>query len=102
MPQQRRVELLRGAEADLLEHFVHLEERRAGSGERFYRSIDMALELLRQQPHMAPLCDAKYRRLVLRAYKIGIFYALEGERVMVGAILDLRQNPEAIARRLRR
>ena len=96
-----RIELLRGAEADVLEHFVRLEEQRAGSGERFYRSLDAALELVRRQPQMAPLYRANVRRLVLRTFRLGVFYAIEGERLMVGAILDLRQNPAQIERRVK-
>jgi hypothetical protein len=44
----------------------------------------------------------KLRRLVLRPFGFGVFYAIEGERLMVGALLDLRQAPDAIERRLER
>ncbi len=37
-----RVELLRGAEADLLELYVRLEEVRSDLGERFYRLLSYA------------------------------------------------------------
>ena len=98
----KRIELLRAAEADLLEHFIRLEERGGGRGERFYRSLDRALELLRQQPEMAPVYRGKIRRLVLRSFELGVFYAIEGDRLMIGAILDLRQDPDQIERRLNR
>lgn len=45
-----RIEFLQGAEADLLEVYVRLEEQREGRGERFYRTLDFALESLRQFP----------------------------------------------------
>jgi len=95
-----RIELLRGAEADLLEAYVRLEDQRTGRGERFYRTLDFALERLRQHPEMAPVYRAAYRRLVLRPFGFGVFYTIAGDRLMVGAILDLRQDPEVIARRL--
>lgn len=63
-----RVELLQGAEADLLEAYVWLEEQRAGLGERFYRTLDFALERLRLHPEMAPVYRGAYRRLVLRPF----------------------------------
>ena len=97
-----RVELLQGAEADLLEAYVRLEEQRTGLGERFYRTLDFSLEHLRQHPQMAPAYLGDYRRLVLRPFGLRVFYTLTGARVMVGAILDLRKDPEAIARRLLR
>ncbi len=95
-----RVELLEGAEADLLEAYVWLEDQRSGLGERFYRTLDFALERLRMQPEMAPVYRGAYRRLVLRPFGFGVFYTIAGERLMVGAILDLRKNPESITQRL--
>jgi hypothetical protein len=50
-----RVELLQGAEADLLEAYIRLEEHGTGGGERFYRALDAALERLRTYPAMAPI-----------------------------------------------
>lgn len=97
-----RIELLQGAEADLLEAYVRLEEQRSGLGERFYRTLDFALERLRQHPQMAPVYQGEYRRLVLGPFGFGVFYTINGDRLMVGAILDLRQDPEAITRRLSR
>ena len=49
---------------------------------------------------MAPVYRGSYCRLVLKLFGFGIFYAVGSDRVMVGAILDLRQNPESIERRL--
>lgn len=95
-----RVKLLRGAEADLLEIYLRLEQYRDGLGERFYHILDRALERLRQNPEIAPPYRGVYRRLVLRTFGIGVFYSIEGDRLMVGAILDLRQSPESIERRL--
>ena len=95
-----QVELLRGAEADLLENYVRLEDLRNGLGDRFYHTIDYALERIRQYPEIAPVYQGPYRRLVVRAFGCGIFYAVEGQRVIVGAILDLRRDPNSIRRRL--
>ena len=38
--------------------------------------------------------------LVMRGYPFGIFYSVEGERLFVQVVLDLRQSPENIRRRL--
>jgi plasmid stabilization system protein ParE len=97
-----RIELLHGAEADMLEVYIRLEERRAGAGDRFYGALDAALERLRAFPAMAPMYLAPFRRLVLRPFDLGVFFTITGDRVMVGAILDLRQDPESIKRRLSR
>jgi hypothetical protein len=95
-----RVELLRGSEPDLLENYVRLEGLRPGLGDRFYRMLDLALARLRQFPESAPGYQGAYRRLILRPFHLGVFYSIEGDRVMVGAILDLRQDPRSIRQRL--
>lgn len=51
---------------------------------------------------MAPVYRGKIRRLVLRPFELGVFYAVEGDRLMIGAILDLREDPEQIERRVKR
>ena len=81
---------------------MRLEDARAGLGERFYRTLDLALERLRQHPELAPVYRGSSRRLVLKPFGLGVFYAIEGDRLMVGAILDLRQDPQSIQRRLAR
>jgi plasmid stabilization system protein ParE len=95
-----RVELLHGAEADLLEAYIWFEDQRTGVGEHFYRILDFALERLGQHPEIGPVYRGAYRRLVLRPFGFGVFYTIIGERLIVGAILNLRKNPESIARRL--
>ena len=81
-------------------NYVRFEELGEGLGDRFYRTIDYVLERIRQFPQIAPVYEGPYRRLVVRAFGYGIFYTVEGERVMVGAILDLRQDPDSIRSRL--
>ena len=43
---------------------------------RFYRTLDLALERLREHPEMAPVCRGVYRRLLVRQFGVGVFYAL--------------------------
>ncbi len=94
------VVLLRGAEADLLELYVRAEEKQIGAGDRLYGMVDGALTHLRKNPEIAPVYRGVYRRLVLPAFGIGIFYSVEAERLMIGALLDLRQDPKSSERRL--
>jgi hypothetical protein len=41
------------------------------------------------------------RRLLVQGFPFGIFYTLEGRRIIVSGVMDLRQDPKVIARRLR-
>ncbi|MBL9153386.1 MAG: type II toxin-antitoxin system RelE/ParE family toxin [Verrucomicrobiales bacterium] len=81
------------AEADFQSHFERY-------GDPIYFAIDQAIELLRRHPKSGPVYDEPVRRLVIRDTPLGLFYAVHGRRIAVVAILDLRQDPASIAKRL--
>ncbi len=85
--------LLQGAQSDYLEAFCQY-------GDRFHDEIERAFSQLATFPESAPIFLGNYRRLVIRHTPFGAFYTVTGERVMIGAILDLRQDPAAILRRM--
>lgn len=92
--------LLLQADQDIQTAFNRYEEFQAGRGEIFLRHLDAALTLLRQHPELAPVYAGRYRRLLVRDFPYGIFYVIQPTRIVVSAILDLRQNPEAIRRKV--
>lgn len=88
-----------GFDRELQEIFVFMEERLAGSGERFVLKLDKSLALLREFPNHAPLFRKVGRRLVL-ASGHGVFYQINGDRVVLVALLHLSLPIEAILKRL--
>lgn len=95
-----KVEIVSGAEADLQHIFNRLEDYREGSGVNFIVTINANLERLSEFPESGPFYVEKIRRLVLRRPPYGIFYEVQRTRLIVLAILDLRQDSRAIAKRL--
>ncbi|MEM9017437.1 MAG: hypothetical protein AAGC68_10515 [Verrucomicrobiota bacterium] len=85
--------LLQSAQTDLLEIYSRF-------GESSYRQIDQSLESIRRMPFIAPIFHSSIRRKLVSGTPYGVFYSVEGSRIMVGSVLDLRQNPEAILRKL--
>ena len=77
------------------------EAYQQGRGEVFMRQLDAALGLLRQHPEIAPVYARPYRRMLIREFPYGIFYEPQPSRIIVTAIMDLRQAPQAIRRKLR-
>lgn len=70
-------------------------------GERVYLQVDKALGILRAFPEAGALnFGERIRRLVVTKTHLGIFYSISGRRVIVSAVLDLRQSPRAIEKRL--
>ncbi len=88
------------ADADIQGAYEFCEAVQAGRGEVFMRHLDVAFGQLRTFPEMAPVFHESYRRLLVPGFPYGIFYSLEGSRIIVSGVMDLRQDPEAIRRRL--
>lgn len=89
------------AEADLLREFSRLEDSIEGSGTVFLDMIESASRLLRLNPEMAPCYSDRYRRLLLRDRRLGLFYTRDSRGIVIHAICDLHQDREAILRHLR-
>ncbi len=98
----KQVVVLNRAQDEILDLLLRLNEQRDGLGEECDEALRNAYLRLAEFPESAPVSIAPpLRRLVLRHFFLGIFYAIHGERVFIHAVLDLRQDPGLIARRLR-
>ena len=95
-----RVEFLSGADADLQEIFNRFEDYRDGFGVEFMTVVDAYLARLVAFPEIAPVYFEKVRRQVLHRFPYGIFYVPQPTKILVMAILDLRQDERRILRRL--
>jgi plasmid stabilization system protein ParE len=92
--------LLLRADHDVQAAFDRYENYQPGRGEVFLRQLDAALTLLRQHPESAPTYGGRYRRMLVRDFPYGIFYQVQPTRIVVGATMDLRQDPRRIRERL--
>ena len=95
------VEFLSGADAELQETFNRFEDFREGFGVEFMTAVDAYLARIATFPEIAPRYFENIRRQVMHRFPYGIFYEPHPTRILVTAILDLRQNPQKIHRRLR-
>ena len=94
------VTLLRGAEEDLWSAWKRYEEIQAGLGDGFEAEVQRALAQIANYPQSAPLYAGEFRRLLVRRFEHGIFYRVYRQRIVITAILALRQSTETIKRRL--
>lgn len=83
-----------GAEADLFAAWVRYEELLPGWGTVSRPKYG------RTWPESAPIYAGEFRRLLVRRFEHGIFYRIHGARIVVTAVLDLRQDPAKIRERL--
>ena len=88
------------ADADVQTAYNRYEDWQEGRGEVFLRHLDISFAYLRRFPEIAPIFREPYRRLLVGGFPYGIFYSIEGQRIIVAGVLDLRQDPAAIEKRL--
>lgn len=96
-----RVEFLSRADADLQEAFDRFEDYREGFGVEFMMAVDAYLARIATFPEIAPIYLESVRRQVMRRFPYGIFYVPQPTRILITAILDLRQDERDIIRHLR-
>src|SRR5215207_5333276 len=84
---------LLSAETDIQAAFEFYEAFQAGRGEIFMRHLDVAFGQVRAFPEIAPLFHEPHRRLLVRGFPYGIFYTVEGRRIIISGVMDLRQDP---------
>jgi plasmid stabilization system protein ParE len=65
------------------------------------RHLNVAFAQLRTFKEIAPVFHGSHRRLLVHGFPYGIFYTIEGRRIIVSGVMDLRQDPDVIRRRLR-
>ncbi len=96
-----QVDYLAGADSDIQEHFNRHEDYRDGFGVELLLAIDEHVTYITEFPRIAPIYFETMRRLVMKRFPLGIFYENHPTRILVYAVLDLRQDEESILRQLR-
>ena len=92
--------VLLAAELDIQKAFNRFEEYREGLGVTFLQELDVAYEYLQRHPRIGRLYAEDRRRFLVPNFPFGIFYSLIADRIIISAVLDLRQDPERIRKRL--
>jgi plasmid stabilization system protein ParE len=92
--------VLNGAENDSLEIYFRLFEKDQRLAEKFSSSVDRVLKDVERFPGIGSTVGGYRRKLVTGFYDFGIFYKIDASRVVIHAILDLRQSSNMIRRRL--
>jgi plasmid stabilization system protein ParE len=84
---------LLAAELDLFQAYEQ-------SGEPLHNKIDATLDQLKLHPRIGPMFKEPFRRKLIIKTPYAIYYTIEGERIIIHAIVDQRQNPDSVTSRL--
>ena len=94
-----RVEVLDEAEQDLLDGARFYEAQELGLGQYFLDSLFSDVDSLQLYAGIHPV-HFGYHRLLSKRFPYAVYYRVAGNVAQVWAVLDCRQDPEKIFRRL--
>ncbi|PKL45361.1 MAG: hypothetical protein CVV42_18505 [Candidatus Riflebacteria bacterium HGW-Riflebacteria-2] len=94
-----RVEILSTAENDLEKGFRFYEAQSAGLGAYFLDSIFSEIDSLAFFAGIHQKCSGYYR-LLAKKFPFAIYYNIQDSVIMVFAVLDCRQKPSWIRKKL--
>lgn len=97
-----RIRILAPAEDDLLAGFEFYEAQGKGLGAYFLDSLFADIDGLIIHAGVHPIVFGKYHRMLASRFPFAVYYTLDGDTVLVHAVLDCRRDPERTRRRLRR
>ena len=91
---------LLSTDIDIQSAYDYYEDFQEGRGAVFMRQLDAAFGQLRIFPESGPIVHGAYHRLLVPRFPYGIFYTNEPRGVIISGVMDTRQDPETILRRV--
>jgi hypothetical protein len=96
-----RIRILAPAEEDLLAGFRFYEAQYEGLGSYFQDSLFADIDGLMIHAGVHRVVFGKYYRMPASRFPFAVYYTIDGQTVLVHAVLDCRQNPIRMKKRLR-
>lgn len=93
------IEILPSAREDLAEGFEFYEEQGHGLGAYFLESLFSDIDSLYLYAGVHRQ-EFGYHRSLSRRFPYAIYYSMDGERILVRAVLDCRRDPKWIRQHL--
>lgn len=94
------IQILESAKRDLINGFNFYENKREGLGSYFLDSLYSDIDSLLIYAGIHPVRFDDYFYMLSKRFPFAIYYYVRDETVYVDAILDCRQNPDRIEKRL--
>jgi plasmid stabilization system protein ParE len=95
-----RIQILSLAESDLIDGFRFYEEQEPGIGSYFLETLYSDIESLRLYAGVHKQVHG-FHRMLSKRFPYGVYYEVAGNDVRIYRVLDCRQDPASIRRKLR-
>jgi toxin ParE1/3/4 len=81
------------AKVDLLDAYHWYQEQRLGLGNDFKFCVDAVISKIHRNPLIHKKIFQDVRRSVTKRFPFGVFYTVEGEKIIVLAVSHARRDP---------
>lgn len=88
-----RVYIRPEAETDIEEAALWYEEQRQGLGQEFLDEVLGLCKTISENPAMYPVVHRHTRRALIRRFPFGVYFRIEGEQVIVVAVMHGSRHP---------
>jgi plasmid stabilization system protein ParE len=97
----KKIRLLDAASQDLTDGFYFYEKQERGLGGYFLDSLFSDIDSLLIYAGIHPKYFHAYYRMLSKRFPFAVYYRIDGNDILVYAILDCRKNPAWTRKRLR-
>jgi plasmid stabilization system protein ParE len=88
------------AEDDIREAFFWYEDKRQGLGYDFLLNVDAGLNFIKRNPNIHPTEYKGTRKHFIKRFPYKMVYLVEGEKIVVLAVIHSRRSPVLIKKRI--
>lgn len=81
------------AEQDIEKAASWYEKQRGGLGNEFIDEVSVTLDRLAALPSLYPTIHRNTQRVLIHRFPFGVFYRVEGERIVVVAVMHGSRDP---------
>ena len=96
-----KLTILRWAEDDLMKGRQFYESREPGLGQYFLDCLSADIDSLRVFRPLLGRKSVSFQRTISDTFPYAIYFTVEGEIILIHAVLDCRRRPSWTARKLR-
>lgn len=96
----KRIVFLAEAEVEAAEAASFYNKQQENLGGRFVATIEESLVRIRFNPLLFPFVELDVRRCLVHTFPFGVLFRIEGDQIIVIAIMHLKRSPNYWAHRV--
>jgi len=83
-----------GALAEFIAAGKYYNRRVPGLGDKFVDEVEQGIKIILDGPFVWRVMREDVRRYLIKRFPYGIYYSVDGDTVVIWAVMDLRRKPD--------